>query len=150
MCFVLYVGTSSPMQPRAWNKDAPDVNVRPLVEEELPIKAHFTTREVQYVGSTSNCGCDFPHATFQGGGWPEIGYVNDLEPYPESAPSNQYNRKRLVDVLRSTGEETVELYGVWAEDYARSPESRETIKLERILDSDFLFKERGFYKVIAR
>lgn len=28
----------------------------------------------QYVGSSSGCGCDFPHATFQGWGWPERDY----------------------------------------------------------------------------
>jgi hypothetical protein len=150
MCFLLYVGSNSPLPRKAWRVDAPDVNVRALVDEEMPIKAHFTAREVQYVGSTSDCGCDFPHAMFQNGGWPEIEFADSLESYPDRIASERYNRGALVNLLRGAGEEAVELYGVWAGDYAKPPESREVIKLERIVHSDFIFKERGFYKVIAR
>jgi len=42
-------------------------------------KAHFRSPEVQYIVSTSGCGCDFPHATLQNGEWPEIEYLECVE-----------------------------------------------------------------------
>jgi hypothetical protein len=50
------------------------LSVEPLTSRDAVMNRHFTSPEVQYVGFTSNWGCDFPHATFQNGGWPEIDY----------------------------------------------------------------------------
>ena len=105
---------------------------------------------MQYIGSTSGCGCDFPHATFQNGEWPEISYRAyrvELED-PESLASDRRNRKALVDCLRKSNERLVELYGIWDGDFTEVPQARESIILEDLLDSDFLLKERGFYKVV--
>lgn len=105
---------------------------------------------MQYIGSTLGCGCDFPHATLQNGGWPEIGYPEDPETeYPERVATRGRNRQALVDLLRTTGDEVVELYGLWDgtdTDFAAEPMAREVIAVQRILDPDFLFKERGFYE----
>ncbi len=62
--------------------------------------------------------------------------------------SELVNRTALVGLLRTIQTDSVELYGVWAGGYAQDPRSREKIALKRILDSDFRFKERGFYEVI--
>jgi hypothetical protein len=61
--------------------------------------------------------------------------------------SERVNREGLVDVLRSSGEDSIELYGVWDGDVGEIPKARETILLNRILDPDFFFKEQGFYTV---
>jgi hypothetical protein len=53
----------------------------------------------------------------------------------------------LVALLRTTGEETVELYGIWAGDWVDEPQAREDVSIDRLLDSDFHFKEWGFYRV---
>jgi hypothetical protein len=53
-----------------WRNHAPDLPVKALTEHETPITAHFSKPEVQNIGSTSDCGCDFPHVMFQNGDWP--------------------------------------------------------------------------------
>jgi hypothetical protein len=147
MCFVLYAGTSNPLPRRKWQKDAPDLSVESLTERDAPIKAHFRSPEVQYIGSTSGCGCDFPHATLQNGQWPEIGYFGHLEQDAERVAIDKRNREALVELLREAGDTEVELYGIWDGDFAEAPETQESIGVETILDSAFLFKERGSYRV---
>jgi hypothetical protein len=49
--------------------------------------------------------------------------------------------------LRESGERTVELYGIGDGDFIESPKVQENINVQRILDSDFFLKERGFYTV---
>ncbi len=150
MCFVLYAGTSNPLPRKKWQKDAPGLSVVSLTDRDTPIKSHFSSTEVQYIGSTSGCGCDFPHATLQNGDWPEIGYVEHLEQDAERAAVDRHNREALVNLLRRSGEKFIELYGIWDGDFAEAPEAQESIAAERILDSAFRFKERGFYKVIVQ
>ena len=44
----------------------------------------------------------------------------------------------------------VELYGVWDggnESFDKPPEAEEDISVDRLLDSNFRFKEQGFYRV---
>lgn len=144
MCFVLYAGTSKPMPRKEWRKDAPDLWVTGLTERDSPIAAHFSKIEVQYIGSTSHCGCDFPHVTFQNGDWP---WFEAGEHDPEREASERHNKEVLVDLLRATGEQMVELYGVWDGDFATPPAVREEIALSTILDPAFRFKELGFYLV---
>jgi hypothetical protein len=147
VCFVLYAGRSNPLPRKKWQKDAPGLGVESLTERDAPIKAHFRSPEVQYIGSTSGCGCDFPHATLQNGGWPEIEYSEYGEQDSERVAINKGNREALVDLLRQSGDNVVELYGVWDGDFVEAPKVQESIAAETILDSGFLFKERGFYRV---
>jgi hypothetical protein len=147
VCFVLYAGTSNPLPRTKWQKDALGLSVESLTERDAPIKAHFRSPEVQYIGSTSRCGCDFPHATLQNGEWPEIEYLEHLERDAERVAINKGNREALVDLLRESGDDVVELYGVWDGDFVEAPKVQESIAAETILDSGFLFKERGFYRV---
>jgi hypothetical protein len=147
VCFVLYAGTSNPLSRKKWQKDAPGLSVESLTERDAPIKAHFRSPEVQYIGSTSRCGCDFPHATLQKGEWPEIEYLEHLERDAERVAINKGNREALVELLRESGDNVVELYGIWDGDFVEAPKVQENIAVETILDSGFLFKERGFYRV---
>jgi len=110
MCFVLYAGTSKPIPLKEWCNDVPDLSVKALTERETPTTAHFSKPKVQYIGSTSHCGCNFPHVMFQNGDWP---WFDDGDHDPEQEPRDEYNRQGLVNLLRATGEQTVELYGVW-------------------------------------
>src|SRR6185437_15681541 len=146
MCFVLYARTIKPLPRSAFNPEAPAVWVTSLTEHDAAIKVHFSKPEVQYIGSTSQCGCDFPHATLQNGGWPEIEVATIFERDPNEKP----NREALVALLESSGEPTIELYGLWDGDFSETPKAREAIPLSRILDPGFLFKEQGFYTVQIR
>ena len=70
------------LRPLRWNdhrastknveKDAPDLSVESLTESDAAIKRFFSNPEVQYIGSTSGCGCDFPHVILQNGQWPTL------------------------------------------------------------------------------
>ena len=144
---MLYAGTRVPIPRKVWDRDAPDISVQSLEGEEEQIRAHFSKPEVQNIGSTSCCGCDFPNAMFQNSGWPEIEYCMKDE---EQSNSEQLNREALVKLLKTVNEDWMELYGVWAGDYAKTPEVREEVLLDDLLDSRFCFKERGFYKVLLR
>jgi hypothetical protein len=147
MCFVLYAGTSKAMPRKEWCKDAPDLSVKTLAERESPITAHFSKPEVQYIGSTSGCGCDFPHVMFQNGDWPW--WEDEDEDDRQRKTTEQRNREGLVTLLRQTSESSVELYGVWDGnfDFRTPPAAHEEIRVETILDPTFRFKEGGFYTV---
>jgi hypothetical protein len=43
------------------NKNAPDLSAESLTEFDAAITQYFTEPEVQYIGATSRCGCEFPH-----------------------------------------------------------------------------------------
>ncbi len=144
MCFVLYIGTNSPLPLRKWEKADPGLCVASLTDRDSSIRAHFTAPQVQYLGSTSGCGCDFAYVNLQNGEWP----IFDFGENEETLATYCRNRRDLVDLLRSTGEKTVEFYGVWDGDFAEVPQASEEIALEQILDLDFRFKERGFYRVL--
>ena len=81
---------------------------------------------------------------YQGSGWPA-----DPEPKAdeERRASDHLNRVSLAALLEGTGESIVELYGVWAGDFAIEPKIREEISLDDIRRDDFHFKEEGFYRV---
>ena len=86
--------------------------VESLTERDSAIKQYFSKSEVQYVGSTSSRGCDFPHATLQNGKWPELEYVSDAEKDESEIArdiSDRKNCEALIALLRTTGDEMVEL-----------------------------------------
>jgi hypothetical protein len=150
MCFVLYVGTTNSLPRKKLNKDTVDLPVESLTEQDAGIKQHFSSPEVQYVGSSSDCGCDFPHAMFQNGGWPEIEFYSDAKKDEADIARDMTHRQNceaLVALLRTTGDKVVELYGVWAGDFASVPQAQENISVDTLLDAGFYFKEQGFYKV---
>jgi hypothetical protein len=147
MCFLLYAGTSTPIPRREWVKEHLDLFVGSLTDYDASIRSHFTAPEVQTIGSTSCCGCDFPHLIYQNGGWPA--YL-DAEVDGERLASDRFNRESLAELLRATGESFIELYGVWAGDFAEEPRSREEISVESLRHEDFYFKGRGFYRVDLR
>lgn len=134
------------MPPKEWRNDAPDLSVTPLSERESPIAVHFSKRQVQYIGSTSGCGCDFPSVMFQNGAWP---WFDGDEGDAEREASERCNREGLVALLRQAGDQTVELYGVWDGDFdfTTPPVIREQIFLDTILEREFRFKEKAFYVV---
>ncbi|HKF49923.1 MAG TPA: hypothetical protein VKB38_21350 [Terracidiphilus sp.] len=141
---MLYAGSSKPITRKAWVQESPDVSVRDLVEDELPVKAHFGQPEVQNIGSTSSCGCDFPNLCLSSNGdWPEYSCEDS-----EEAEAENLNRRRLVELLRQHGEVVIELYALWYGSFGESPKHTETLPVARILDSDFRFREEGFYRVI--
>lgn len=149
MCFVLYAGTSTPLPDTEWQDDAPDLTIKRLTDRESPITTHFRKPHVQYVGSTSQCGCDFPHVMYQNREWQW--YEDDEEDEFERLrkDTEKDNRERLVSLLRQVKESSVELYGVWDGDFdfTTPPLIREEIFVDAILDSEFRFKERAFYTV---
>jgi hypothetical protein len=115
-----------------------------VTEHDALIKAHFKSPEVQRIGSTSGCGCDFPHVLLQNGEWP-IFDSSDTERFATFG----VNRNALATLLRNTGEKTIELYGLWWGNFAKEPLAYEDIPFLRILEPDFLFREQVFYRISA-
>lgn len=152
MCFVLYAGTVSALPRVAWNNEAPELSVESLTERDAPIRQYFSNSEVQYIGSTSHCGCDFPNVMLQNGKWPTVDTEEAEKDEFDKARdiSDRHNRELLVSFLRASGNKTVELYGFWHggnEAVPKSPQAFENISLEAILQSDFRFKEQVLYRV---
>jgi hypothetical protein len=152
MCFVLYAGTTSALKRVAWNKEAPDLSVESLPERDASIRQYFSNTEVQYIGSTSGCGCDFPNVMLQNGEWPTLDTEEAEKDEFDKARdiSDRHNRELLVRFLRANCNKTVELYGFWIGDSkaaTKSPQAFENIPLEGILESGFRFKEQVLYRV---
>jgi hypothetical protein len=118
MCFTLYAGTTNPLPRKAWDKDARGLSVNSVGERDADVVKHFSCSEVQNIGSTSGCGCDFPHITLTRGEW--VGYSDVVVDDPEWEASERENREALVTLLRESGEKTVDLYGVWDGDFAKT------------------------------
>ena len=143
MCFMLFVGTEKPLPLKEWRK-GPDVWVRPVVENEAGIRAHFSKPVVQYVGSTSGCGCNFPHWILFNGEVPDDGFDGRDD---DLRRVNHQNARSLVKLLRDGSESSVELYGVWAGNESKPPISMESVAVEDINAPTFLFGEQVFYRV---
>jgi hypothetical protein len=146
MCFSLYAGTTKPIPRKSWDKESRGLSVDPLGECDTHVNAHFSLPEVQRIGSTAGCGCDFPHVTLTKGDW--VGYSEVVVDNPAWEAAERLNRASLVALLNGTGEKTIELYGIWEDGEPESSVNvREEISVKRILDPDFRFKEQGFYTV---
>ena len=151
MCFVLYAGTVSALPRVVWNKEAPDRSVESLTERDAAIRQYFSNPEVQYLGSTSGCGCDFPNVMLQNGEWPTLDTdLAEKDEFDKARDiSDRHNRELLVSFLRANCDKAVELYGFWTGDNEtlKAPRAFENIPLSRILESDFRFKEQVLYRV---
>jgi hypothetical protein len=144
MCFMLFVGTDEPLPLKEWRKEAPDVCVRPVLDDEEGVRVDFSKPVVQYVGSTASCGCDFPRWILYNGEVPDdpAEFIDS-----EQAAIHEQNRRALVKLREGRARGSDEIYGVWAGDYANAPKGIQEISLDRIRQSSFLFGEQIFYRV---
>jgi hypothetical protein len=113
-----------------------------LGDEEL-IRLNFSKPEVQNIGSDTSCGCGFPSIMLNKGEWPWWDGCLSVEQIED----DRKNREALVGLLRSSGETSVELYGIWYDKCAEKPQAVEEILLDQLLNSPFRFKEQVFYRV---
>ena len=61
----------------------------------------------------------------------------------------QPNHERLVDFIRRNlkGESSLEFYGMWEADFSMPALSDQSVPLERLLELDFHFRDRGHYSI---
>lgn len=144
MCFMLFAGTDAPLPLSEWRKEKPDVWVRPVGENETGIRAHFSKALVQFVGSTTGCGCDFPHWLLHNGEEPEVRLE---ETDSARAARDRCNRQALASLLEGLGKGSAELYGVWAGNWEKRPRRIEEISLSKLCENSFLLGEQVFYRV---
>lgn len=149
MCFVLYIATPKPLPIVPWDDKARGIHTEQLSEHDKSVAAHFHYPHVYYIGSDTHCGCGFRNATYQNGSWPEE------EWRPEDDTSHldaQPNHERLVKFIRSHLPEqtSFELYGMWEADFSAPALSDQKIGIDRLLDLDFYFRDRGRYTVNNR
>jgi len=143
MCFMLYAGTAKPIPCDGGMHRSSELPVSPPEESGSLIKAYFSTPEVQRIGSTSGCGCEFPHLLFRNGEWakPEDAEWDDRE---------TRSMEMLIALLQTTREAVIELCGIYlggGEDSADAPRFHKDVTLDRLLDGSFHFKEDGLYRV---
>ena len=148
MCFQLYAGTSGQLPRSNWNRNDPHVHVSDLKESDSWTGLIFSKPKVQYIGSTSGCGCDFPSVMKdRTGDWP---YYLDPVKDADVIASDQQVCEELCRLLSSVDDDDIELYGVWAGNEGQAPLIREEIVLDDIRREYFRFKEGGFYRVKLR
>lgn len=146
MCFVLYIACPKPLPLIAWDEATRDIHTEPLSDRDLPVKAHFQNAHVYYIGSDTHCGCGFRNASYQNGCWPE----EEWQPEGDTSQVDaQPNHDRLVRFVHQhlPDATSLEFYGMWEADFALPPLSSQVISLERVLDLNFYFRDRGHYTV---
>ena len=144
MCFFLYAATDKPLPRSEWSMNDPHVHVRDLRETELWARSIFSKCSLQYIGSTSSCGCAFPSVMQdKAGDWP---YWLDPIKDAEVIASDQRECEELCQLLAQIDDDEVELCGVWAGNEEEGPAIREEISLAEIRRELFRFKEGGFYR----
>lgn len=149
MCFVLYIATDKPLPIVPWDENSRGIHTEPLSDHDNGVAAHFLRQHVCYIGSDTHCGCGFRNANYQNGSWPEE------EWRPEDDTSHleaQPNHDRLVEFVRRylPEESSFELYGMWEADVSAPALSDQRIHLDRLLDENFYFRDRGHYTVELR
>jgi len=148
MCFHLYAGTGKPLPRREWSMDDPHVYVRDLTESDSWARSIFGKPEIQYIGSTTNCGCGFPSVMQdRAGDWP---YWLDPVSDAEVIASDKQENEEICQLLSQLDEDEIELYGVWEVNQDKEPLILEEITLDDIRREYFRFKEGGFYRVKLR
>ena len=140
------MATAKPVRLIAWDKNAPALNVGPLEERDGAVVGHFRLPLVYYVGSDRQCGCGFRNASNQNGRWPEEEWRSEDD---MSHLEAQPNHEQLVAFLREElqGDESVEFYGTWEGNVAGPALSDLEVEMERLLELDFYFRDRGRYVV---
>lgn len=144
MCFVLYIATKHPLPIVAWDDQTRDIHTEELTEHDEAVRDHFSLTNVYYIGSDTQCGCGYRNATYQNGSWPEEEWHPDDDlSHVEAQP----NHERLVDFIQRHLPEhaPLEFFGMWEGDYSSPTLSSQNIPLDRLLDLDFYFRDRGHY-----
>lgn len=140
MCMVLYLGSEKTLPIIPYNPEQPEFNTKELDEHERLVMQHFSLPQVIYVGSNEGCGCSFRHALYDKGKWSYVVWEEGDE-----AIATQVDHQKLVDYIKTSSVEKVEIYACWDGDYALPAEHDEEIAAEDILKPDFFFKERAHY-----
>ena len=137
-----------PLPRGLWNMGDPHVHVCDLKESESWTRSIFSKPEIQYIGSTSCCGCAFPSVMQdRAGDWP---YWLDPVKDAEVIASDQRECEELCQLLSQLDEDEIELYGFWAGNEEKEPLIRDEVTLDDIRRDYFRFKEGGFYRVKLR
>ena len=146
MCFVLYIAADRPLPLIPWEPNADCVHTDNVPDSDTAIYSHFTRRHVYFVGSDTHCGCGYRNASYQNGSWPEEEWRPDDDTRHITA---QPNHERLVRLVREhlAGEESFELYGAWESSFIDPTLCHQDITIERLLELDFYFRDRGHYTV---
>jgi hypothetical protein len=134
MCLAAYIAASVPLKLIEWEKAEPNFHVAELSSRDSHVKKQFALSHVYYVGSHEGCGCGF----LKDG---EVG--EDLKRVEESYA-------RLADYAREALEAGAELqlFSCWEGDQGAAPEFHEVISVETLKESDFVFKEKAFYRLL--
>jgi len=123
MCLMVWIGTKNPVSAvsHALEADGQRNRLDPVAADN-PVRRHFSSPHVTYVGSHEGCGCGFNSGVLEFEGFlsvadvlPLLEAMNDEE--RDSFHAEQRSRERLEALITaSLREGPVEVYACWAGD----------------------------------
>ena len=134
MCFVLYMASNKSRREIEWDSSAPAFHVTSAdAEDAHNTRPHFSKPHIFYLGSSSQCGCDFRR---------DLDWVFEQRDNTEKEKISD-NQTRLHTYLREclTDEDSLELFGCWSGDESKMLQSKRIIHVDDLLNSDFFFDD---------
>lgn len=141
-----FIGTQEKLPSIAFDKNHPTFYTKLPGEDEQLIYKHISLPNILYFGSHQGCGCGFRHALLDDGKWLQVLDEEETFSEIESVKKNHEELYKYIMALKADNTLT-EIYGCWDGDLKKASESREEITVNDLIDKDFYFKERGFYKI---
>jgi hypothetical protein len=146
LCFVLHISTDVPLTRTAFDENDRHVWVGDVDEYSEPVRAHFSLKEVAYVGSDVYCGCGFRSISPGEGERLENRLVEAGQVDVEGTGRNHRELHALLkSLLRDS--DRVELYGCWDGEYNEQTEQEQELEIDAILSERFFFHERVLYRI---
>lgn len=133
MCFVLYMASNKPRREIPWDDKAPAFYVSGNDADIQKVKHQFSKAHVYYVGSSSNCGCNYRRH-------PEWVYDTLTTEEQKTTQENQDKlHKYLSECLDDEGE--IELFGCWSGDEGTKAQNARCIQVDELLKKEFYFED---------
>lgn len=134
MCLMVYVASDKPLPLIEWNEDKPAFCVSDLSKYEKNVAIQFKLPYVYNAGSHLDCGC---------------GFLKDYkdEEVLAQAKDNYFQLNAYLKEAREKGA-SIQVFSCWDGDQEAKPVFREEINLKHLIEADFEFKEKTFYKIL--
>ncbi|MBI3267554.1 MAG: hypothetical protein HYZ53_00920 [Planctomycetes bacterium] len=122
MCLMVWVGSTEALSADDYLRDLPEAAYFRIeaIPTSAPVRAHFSSRHVTYVGSHQGCGCGFNSDEYTFRGFALVADVVSLlsamsQKERGDFDSSQLSRRRIYDLVgQALRGGPVELFCCWA------------------------------------
>lgn len=136
MCLLIFIGADHSLPLKPWQDDKHDFYVRALSEKEKIIRNYFSVPHIRYVGTEEGCGCPFNY----GREYPQC------EDDPDELALAERSLYKLVEYIKTN--KVQQIFSCWGGEFEKPPKNSRKIKVEYILQKDFIFKEQELLTII--